>query len=53
MYKSLLEHIAQRLNQNPDPKKALKWVCAKIKQKLPAYDWVGFYFHKPKKKNST
>ena len=50
MYKSLLEHIAQGLNQNPDPKKALEWVCAKIKQKLPAYDWVGFYFHKPKKK---
>jgi len=50
MYKSLLEHIAQRLNQNPDPQEALEWVCAEIQQKLPAYDWVGFYFHKPEKK---
>ena len=50
MYKSLLEHIAQRLNQNADPQEALEWVCAEIQLKLPAYDWVGFYFHKPEKK---
>ena len=50
MYKSLLEHIAQRLNQNSNPQEALEWVCAEIQQKLPAYDWVGFYFHKPEKK---
>ena len=50
MYKSLLEHIAQHLNQNPEPQEALEWVCAKIQQKLPAYDWVVFYFHKTEKK---
>lgn len=50
MYKSLLEHIAQYLNQNPEPQKALEWVCAEIQQKRTAYDWVGFYFHKPEKK---
>jgi putative methionine-R-sulfoxide reductase with GAF domain len=42
MYKSLLEHIAQYLNQNPEPQKALEWVCAEIQQKRTAYDWVGF-----------
>ena len=50
MYKSLLEHISQRLNQNPEPQEALEWVCAEIQQKRTAYDWVGFYFHKPEKK---
>jgi GAF domain-containing protein len=50
MYKSLLEHIAQYLNQNPEPQEVLEWVCAQIQQKLPAYDWVGFYFHKHEKK---
>ena len=50
MYKSLLEHIAQYLSQNLGQQKALEWVCAEIEQKLPAYDWVGFYFHKPEKK---
>ncbi|MBL19768.1 MAG: histidine kinase [Flavobacteriaceae bacterium] len=50
MYKSLLEHIAQRLYQNPEPQELLEWVCAEIQQKLSAYDWVGFYFHKPEKK---
>ena len=24
--------------------------CAQLQQKLPAYDWVGFYFHKHEKK---
>ena len=50
MYKFLLEHIAQRLHQNTEPQEVLEWVCAQIQQKLPAYDWVGFYFHKPEKK---
>lgn len=50
MYKSLLKHIAQSLHQNPKPQELLEWVCAEIQQKFPAYDWVGFYFHKPEKK---
>ena len=50
MYRSLLEHIAKYLNQSQDPQTALEWVCAEIQQKLPSYDWVGFYFHKPEKK---
>ena len=49
MYKSLLKHIAQRLHQNPEPQEVLEWVCAEIQQKLPNYDWVGFYFHHPQK----
>ena len=50
MYQPLLEHIALYLNQNPNPQKALEWVCTEIQQKLATYDWVGFYFHKSKKK---
>jgi len=50
MYKPLLEHIALYLNQNPNPQEALAWVCTEIQQKVATYDWVGFYFHRPKKK---
>ena len=50
MYKSLLEHITKYLNHSQDPQGALEWVCAEIQQKLAVYDWVGFYFHKPEKK---
>lgn len=50
MYKPLLEHIALYLNQNPNSHEALEWVCTEIQQKLATYDWVGFYFHKPEKK---
>ena len=50
MYKPLLEHIALYLNEKPNPQEALEWVCTEIQQKLTSYDWVGFYFHKSKKK---
>lgn len=50
MYKPLLEYIALYLNQNPNSQEALEWVCTEIQQKLATYDWVGFYFHKPEKK---
>ena len=50
MYKPLLEHIALYLNQNPNSHEALECVCTEIQQKLATYDLVGFYFHKPEKK---
>lgn len=50
MYKPLLEHIDSYLDQNPEPQQALEWICTELQQKLTSYDWVGFYFHKSKKK---
>jgi GAF domain-containing protein len=50
MYKPLLDHIALYLNENPNSQESLEWVCTEIQQKLATYDWVGFYFHKPEKK---
>ena len=50
MYSSLLKHIELFLKETQSTQVALNWVCAEIHQKLPNYDWVGFYFHHPQKK---
>lgn len=50
MYSSLLKNIEARLEKNPTAQEGLDFICAEIQQKLPRYDWVGFYFHHPKKK---
>lgn len=50
MYSDLLIDIENFLSTNPSKQAGLDWVCAEIQQKLPNYDWVGFYFHHPKKK---
>lgn len=50
MYSSLLKHIEFFLKETQSTQVALNWVCAEIHQKLPNYDWVGFYFHHPQKK---
>ena len=49
MYSSLLKHIELFLKETQSTQVALNWVCAEIHQKLPNYDWVGFYFHHPQK----
>ncbi len=50
MFTTLLNNIEVHLNQNPTVAAGLHWVCAEIRQALPDYDWVGFYFHHPAKK---
>jgi len=50
MYSSLLKHIESFLKETHTLQVGLDWVCAEIHQKLPNYDWVGFYFHHPQKK---
>lgn len=50
MYSSLLKTIETHLKENPTFQEGLVFVCTEIKQNLPRYDWVGFYFHHPKKK---
>ncbi len=50
MYSSLLSNIENFLKENPSQQHGLDWVCGEIQQHLPNYDWVGFYFHHPKKK---
>jgi len=49
MYSALLKEIKLVLDKNPATQVGLDWVCAQIQQNLPQYDWVGFYFHHPKK----
>ena len=50
MYSTLLNSIENYLNQQPNVNQGLTWVCTIIKDKLPRYDWVGFYFHHTTKK---
>ena len=50
MYSSLLKHIESFLKETHTLQVGLDWVCTEIQQKLPNYDWVGFYFHHPQKK---
>ena len=50
MYSTLLKHIELFLYENPTLQDGLDWICNEIQQNLPNYDWVGFYFHHPKKK---
>jgi GAF domain-containing protein len=50
MYTALLQNIENHLSQNHGVDQCLQWVCTAIKQTLPNYDWVGFYFHHPSKK---
>ena len=49
MYSSLIKHIESFLSKNPTLKVGLDEICTEIQQKLPNYDWVGFYFHHPQK----
>ena len=49
MYSTLLKNIEIYLNENSNLQQSLEWVCTEIQQKLPNYDWVGFYFHQSKK----
>ena len=49
MYSSLIKHIESFLVKNPTLQVGLDEICAEIQQKLPNYDWVGFYFHHPQK----
>lgn len=50
MYSSLLKTFESQLEKNPTVQEGLDFICAEIQQKLPHYDWVGFYFHHPEKK---
>lgn len=50
MHSTLLHNIESFLTKNPVTQIGLDWVCAELQQKLPHYDWVGFYFHHPVKK---
>lgn len=50
MYTTLLKNIEAILDENPTLQKGLDWICAEIQKNLSNYDWVGFYFHHPKKK---
>lgn len=50
MYSSLLKAIEAHLEKNPTVQEGLDFICAEIQQKLHRYDWVGFYFHHPNKK---
>ena len=50
MYTTLLSTIEKVLNANPSVTDGLNEVCQKIQQTLPAYHWVGFYFHHNTKK---
>ena len=50
MYTTLLNSIENYLNQQPEVEQGLTWVCTTIKDELPRYDWVGFYFHHANKK---
>ena len=50
MYSSLLNVIEAHLKNNPTVQEGLNFICAEIQQNLPRYDWVGFYFHLPQKK---
>ena len=50
MYSSLLKHIESFLKETQSLQVGLDWVSTEIHQKLPNYDWVGFYFHHPQKK---
>ncbi len=50
MYSSLLKHIESFLKETQSLQVGLDLVCTEIHQKLPNYDWVGFYFHHPQKK---
>jgi GAF domain-containing protein len=45
MYTQLIKDISNYLDKKPEPKEALNWICKQIREKLPKYDWVGFYFH--------
>ena len=49
MYSSLIKHIESFLSKNPTLQVGLDEICTEIQQKLPNYDWVGFYFHHPQK----
>ena len=50
MYSSLLNVIEAYLKNNPTVQEGLNFICSEIQQNLPRYDWVGFYFHLPQKK---
>lgn len=50
MYTILLDRIEAFLSKNTSLQEGLDWVCAEIQHKLENYDWVGFYFHHPSKK---
>ncbi len=50
MYSKLLKRIELFLSENPSLQVGLDWICNEIQQNIPNYDWVGFYFHHPKKK---
>ena len=49
MYSPLIKHIESLLSKNPTLQVGLDEICTEIQQKLPNYDWVGFYFHHPQK----
>lgn len=50
MYLTLLKTIEAHLQKKPTVQEGLDFICTEIQQKLPHYDWVGFYFHKTEKK---
>jgi L-methionine (R)-S-oxide reductase len=47
LFSNLIHDVSAATRGADDPDKALQRVCGVLKEKVPYYDWVGFYLTNP------
>jgi len=47
LFRSLIHEVSQTTRSCDDPDEVLGQVCRILKEKVPHYDWVGFYLTDP------